>query len=604
MPLRGESQSTLIPRQNSPKIDSKIAREAGIYENSKANFKLEGPNIENGEPISWWWWWEILAIILSITCICGLGVLLAKIDDAPLQSWSLPIQPNSLVAALITVAKASMMLVVASCIGQLKWRHFAVHSRRLVDLQLFDNASRGPWGSAILLWTLCFRVRVLVMFGFALITYKYQVLLSNTSAELGVANTYFSKGFLDDITYGGLIWVPNSDLPALQASLINGATGSVFKPYLTCPQPASKCQWDTFTTLGVCATFANVTDIATPECTFDISGIMNCTYNFPAMIGFDNSAPINMLWDAETTGGAGPTTMLFQSSFDAPWQDSSRDMSSWDSCAYLGSFLAVNATTNGYPIFKTGGADPPPVNVFAGTLTWCVQTFRNVTSSQTDVTEDLVSSENLMFGNLTSHLEGINTMGADYYSLVANSTGISYNISYMVLKNLPVYLGGLLSATVYHSLDRPEHDATGLLENGYALQHLNLEKVITDVAKTVTNQMRSKNPGDNYNASITTGMAFTNVTYIHVRFGWIALPLAEVVLTAFLLVVSVVITRKQPLLKDSVIALLMSKLEGWPENELNVTGPQTQEKLDDLAEKMVAKLETDSLGRLRFERGF
>ncbi|KAI1081461.1 hypothetical protein F5B20DRAFT_65606 [Whalleya microplaca] len=39
----------------------------------------------------WWWWWEILAMILSITCMCILITLLARIDNLPLQSWWLPI---------------------------------------------------------------------------------------------------------------------------------------------------------------------------------------------------------------------------------------------------------------------------------------------------------------------------------------------------------------------------------------------------------------------------------------------------------------------------------------------------------------------------------
>lgn len=174
----------------------------------------------------WWWWWEILAIILSIACMCTLVTLLTKMDSLPLQGWWLPIEPNSLVAALTTIAKTSMMVPAVSCIGQLKWRHFMAQPRQLIDLQLFDDASRGPWGSAVLLWSLCFRARVLVTFGFALITIvalgidtsAQQVLtfplretkLNNVSVELGTADVYNSKGFLDDTVYGGMTYLPKS----------------------------------------------------------------------------------------------------------------------------------------------------------------------------------------------------------------------------------------------------------------------------------------------------------------------------------------------------------------------------------------------------------
>ena len=163
---------------------------------------------------SWWWWWEILATILSIACMGALTVILAKIDNIPLPHWWLPIQPNSLIAVLTTVAKSSMMLSVASCISQLKWGHFFQQPRKLVDLETFDEASRGPWGSATLLPLLAFRGPILFTSGLALVTIvslgidpcAQQVLefptqltpLDNMTVEMGVANQYFSKGMRED----------------------------------------------------------------------------------------------------------------------------------------------------------------------------------------------------------------------------------------------------------------------------------------------------------------------------------------------------------------------------------------------------------------------
>ncbi|OTA93616.1 hypothetical protein M434DRAFT_30752 [Hypoxylon sp. CO27-5] len=611
----GSLGSTMVQR-NSAENSTIPVHQNGRLEKFRAYFRRKRQTTKADEPISWWWWWEILAIILSLACMCGLVVLLAKIDNIPLQSWWLPIAPNSLVAALITVAKASMMMSVASCIGQLKWRHFTIHSRRLTDLQLFDNASRGPWGSAILLWSLSFRVRVLVTFCFALITIvalgmdtsAQQVLtfplrespLKNVSIELGVANMYNSKGFLADTTYGDDIWVPNSDLLALEAAIINGAIGPAFKPYFTCPEPANRCEWNPFTTLGVCSTFADVTDVAVPNCSpEDAGGTINCTYSFPGILDFDNSSALVMSFNQENLGGAGLTTMIFQSKFNRG--DDAR----------LGSFMAVNASSNGYPIVKPTGLVPPPVQVYSGTFSWCAQTFHNVTGTQTDVNAGSVPSENLTFSSGSRNEDGYNedgqinnTMGAHYYSYVSNSTGLLYNISEMAVSTLPNYLHTLLSATVKHNIYRtdigPENQ---LLEMGFALQHSDLEKVVTGIAETLTNQIRSNNPGDNYNASIITGTAYFNETYIHVRWGWMTLPLVEVILTAFLLGLSIFITRKQPLLKDSVTALLVSGLRGWSDDELDVSRPLTQEKLDDLAEKIIAKLEVDEKGRVKFVKG-
>lgn len=144
----------------------------------------------------------------------ALTVILAKIDNIPLPHWWLPIQPNSLIAVLTTVAKSSMMLSVASCISQLKWGHFFQQPRKLVDLETFDEASRGPWGSATLLPLLAFRGPILFTSGLALVTIvslgidpcAQQVLefptqltpLDNMTVEMGVANQYFSKGMRED----------------------------------------------------------------------------------------------------------------------------------------------------------------------------------------------------------------------------------------------------------------------------------------------------------------------------------------------------------------------------------------------------------------------
>lgn len=58
---------------------------------------------------------------------------------------------NAYIAILSRVASASLMLPVSEAIGQLKWSWFQGRSKKMWDFELFDNASRGPWGSFMLL---------------------------------------------------------------------------------------------------------------------------------------------------------------------------------------------------------------------------------------------------------------------------------------------------------------------------------------------------------------------------------------------------------------------------------------------------------------------
>ena len=60
---------------------------------------------------------------------------------------------NAVISFLTTIAKACMVLSVAAAIGQSKWLWFQDDSRILQDIELFDDASRGPLGSLRMLST-------------------------------------------------------------------------------------------------------------------------------------------------------------------------------------------------------------------------------------------------------------------------------------------------------------------------------------------------------------------------------------------------------------------------------------------------------------------
>jgi hypothetical protein len=104
-----------------------------------------------------------------------------------------------------------MMVPVAACLSQLKWTHFMRRPSPLDQLQVMDDASRGPWGSLILLVS-GFKIHALVPIALAFVTViglgfepsAQQILdfpermapLVNASAEVGIATEYLSKAFV------------------------------------------------------------------------------------------------------------------------------------------------------------------------------------------------------------------------------------------------------------------------------------------------------------------------------------------------------------------------------------------------------------------------
>ncbi|KAK9422921.1 hypothetical protein SUNI508_04588 [Seiridium unicorne] len=409
-------------------------------------------------------------------------------NNIPLQSWWLPIQPNSAIAILTTIGKAALTVPAAACISQLKWRHFLLQPRTLADLQLFDEASRGPWGSALLFCRLCSSPQVFVALGFAFVTIvalgidavAQQVLsfslketpLVNTTIEVGVANSYFSKGFIEE-PFHNSVWLPNVDLLSVQAAIVTGASGSLPNLYFNCPEPATEF---------------------TPSCrTNTTSTGMNCTYTTPSPPdGGGLPMTMEMHWDPENNSVG--RAMLFQSAYN-----DTRDPETMP--ASLGTFVAIKTFTDGYTIYTDDGQEEPPAtDIGLGTLYWCVQTFHNVTASPRGIDA----------GSMTS--ERIGTQGL---TVATERNRRDLHISRMAVESLPLYLKYVFTFTIYHDIYRPAKEYGETLRLGYTYYMGDTAAAFHNVGTTISNLMRSDLLGDNYNATAVQGTASFAETYIH-----------------------------------------------------------------------------------------
>jgi hypothetical protein len=113
-----------------------------------------------------WWWWELGSCLVSFLCIAAIfGVLLFYSGKRQPEHVIAGLTLNTYVAVFAALSKAALILPVSEAIGQLKWIWFR-RGAALQDFHLFDAASRGPWGSMMLLirtrcmWvvTICFTV--------------------------------------------------------------------------------------------------------------------------------------------------------------------------------------------------------------------------------------------------------------------------------------------------------------------------------------------------------------------------------------------------------------------------------------------------------------
>jgi hypothetical protein len=97
-----------------------------------------------------WWLWEFLGLQISAIALAGIIAVLGIYNQKPLSEWPYNFKPNSFIAILTPIVEGTMLVPIAAAIGQLRWIQFQ-RPQDLLDMQEFDDASRGPWGAGKLL---------------------------------------------------------------------------------------------------------------------------------------------------------------------------------------------------------------------------------------------------------------------------------------------------------------------------------------------------------------------------------------------------------------------------------------------------------------------
>jgi hypothetical protein len=262
----------------------------------------------------------------------------------------------------------------------------------------------------------------------------------------------------------------------------------------------------------------------------------------------------------------------------------------------FGEFWALRAPKN--TNFSTPASfKPPAAEAFYASFYWCTRTFEGITAGPGGVEYVATSSERLTI--LANDTKIGNGKGNTY---AADSTGVRYTIEEATYEGVTMYLNTLL---VTEAVDQAVPLAEGaILSTGALLYQQDLGNMTTSIADTMTNIMRSSVLDENYNVTNVAGTAFFNETYIRVSWLWILLPVFETAFVTTLFVLSVVVTSKHPLLKDSVLAYLSTAAKDDVDrpSDLIMTQWTTQAELNGLAADMIVQLEPDDHGQLNFIR--
>jgi hypothetical protein len=533
--------------------------------------------------IRWWWWWEIEAAVLSTTCIFLIFVTLLVMHGRPLDDWTLSISINATVSILATVAKSALMLLVAETISQLKWHHYD-STQSVEDMQTFDGASRGPWGATM--FVLKARSRALLatiaaMVAVASIGFEpaaQQMLdfpLRSVSIETpgSAANVYQAVGFntsdllaLRPSVISGM-YPPNS----LQVALINSFAGIVNDAAHNCP--TARCVFGPIETFGVCERCRDATN--------EVQHIRNHTNEgggsdgnggssyktfHDYFIADDDFYP--MATSNFTNHGAinGQTKFIVTTNFTSDFSDPS---------SRRAGFMAVNFTD----MYK---------NVVESTticdLSWCTRTLYGAEIVNglfhiareersplliTNITDDIIQSSFITFGSEQFRDRQYIAGQREEYVLWQ-------------------YFADTLSG---------DSNSNSLVR---MMSGRPLKRTAGFMSMAATNWLRT--PANNGSEQLR-GEAMASVTFVHVRWAWLAWP-AVLTLTASAILFVCVLRdyRRDNLFKSSTLALLFHGLHGVDENDMKVHQHgrvEDSKGLEDAARQLRVKLMRDESGTLK-----
>ncbi|KAG5661338.1 hypothetical protein KAF25_005460 [Fusarium avenaceum] len=206
------------------------------------------------------WWPEITWCVFAIGLLAALIGLLKAFDGQPAPEW---VSLNTVVAAISTICRAAMVVPVSEGLSQLKWNAFVRSQRPLNDLKTFDQASRGPFGSLLLLSKA--RGRLLgVSTVAALILISGLATSSLTQATIGSAPPL--RTLTDNAIANKADSIGTDDWNQLRDPLRSAVFQALFiserqrenlQLNLSCP---SSCHWNKFRSLDICNVQRNVTD--------------------------------------------------------------------------------------------------------------------------------------------------------------------------------------------------------------------------------------------------------------------------------------------------------------------------------------------------------
>ncbi|KAH4007081.1 hypothetical protein HBI56_027750 [Parastagonospora nodorum] len=549
-----------------------------------------------------WWWWELVSWFVSFSCFMAIVGILWLYDGKKQPSHVVKgITLNAFIAVFSAIARAAMILPVSESIGQLKWIWFK-EERKLADFLAFDNASRGPWGSLILLGTTMCRRLVSVGAAITVLALAFEPFFQQSvsfpsrnmvtgNATLSVATSYRR---IDDIVYPVHVefqWLGINTWAASRSAALDimNALSARNDPVRPAPSfcPTGQCTWTKYSSLGVCHRCQDVSRLLVPVCSKDqlaspaggITKTNHCGHH------------MNGTFVTGTKGGEfsnykqviGLSTLLVG---DRP--------STMSGVSYYNSTVfqrTANALLNFYVAYTPDGdsgifRNATPV-MSECIFHWCVKTFQGV-YREGRLEEDVLSTyspPDLPTAPTEPRTAILGTDSNDAFVMLAN--GETFNIA----ANTTRSLSNSLRANLPTYLSNSSLDTGGQYPGRWNFVQnapYDVNAALGSMAEALTNNMRTS--ATNNGTELTFGEAWGAENFVETQWPWLLLP-GALLFCSLILITSTIIKSRQeavPTWKSSALATLLHGLT--EESRACVAAGASQSEVEAVSQNLKVKL--------------
>ncbi|USP81787.1 hypothetical protein yc1106_09061 [Curvularia clavata] len=555
------------------------------------------------------WILEIVSWLISAICMAAIIAVLAVLKDKPAAKWpfdKMGLTLNAFVSVLSRIAGAALLLPVAEALGQLKWSWFVRgDSKKMWDFEMFDNASRGPWGAFLLLIhtrgkTIAALGALVTIFALALDPFFQQVVSFPERWTLQEANSSIPRTVryqpVYDIEYVNGIDMAETDADiwaiADQFFLHNGTQpvpyGNGTRADIPISCPSTNCTWPSYETLGMCSQCVETPNLLNFTCmetqvdwtstlTANVSTFPNttvCGY----FLNSTSDAPVLMSgYIVEENGNKTGEALMMRT---LPLVTNPERYALWGDGSINFKHIrnpiidfVIAASANSADVY----AEKMPV-VHECVVSWCVKTlessyhlgtyeekitnvFLNETPGSFPWSSTQSEDENILivdyFDNVTISAPPVNPDSAKYGWGVNNDT--MFNTVYVFDRIFPAF------TTLTNYSETPvlrwrtgsfTQARTKYLDYNPWLPPNNISRHMERMTEALTNVVRSSTSKE-----MVFGQAFDNEVYVEVKWGWLSLPLCLLLVSCLFLVSTVIKSAAEKgqvsIRKNSAIATLL-----------------------------------------------